>query len=81
MKEKVLPIIVTTKEGLDICFQQNIRLIYIVLELYLEITNTIKKAMDENGYAQWDVISSNGVFFRKNISLDQVYIEDPVHLF
>ena len=27
MKEKVLPIIVTTKEGLDICFQQNIRLI------------------------------------------------------
>lgn len=81
MKEKVLPIIVTTKEGLDICFQQNIRLIYIVMELYLENPNTIRKAMEENGYAQWDVISSNGVFFGKNISPDQVYIEDPVNFF
>lgn len=81
MKEKVLPVIVTTKEGLDICFQQNIRLLYIVLDLYLGNAKEIQKAMKENGYMQWDLIPSNGVFFGKNISPDEVLIEDPYNAY
>ena len=81
MKEKVLPVIVTTKEGLDICFQKNIRLLYIVLDLYLGNAKEIQKAMKENGYMQWDLIPSNGVFFGKDISLDEVLIEDPYNAY
>ena len=81
MKEKVLPAIVTTKEALDACFRQDINLIYIVLDLYLGNAKEIQKAMKENGYMQWDWIPTNGVFFGKDISLEEVYIEDPYNAY
>ena len=50
MKEKKLPIIVTTMEGLEVCLANSVPVIYIDTSLYSKICSQIDKMLRESKF-------------------------------
>ena len=81
MKERILPAVATTLEALNNCIDQELKLIYIVKEVYSPNKQTIQNKMKNNGYDLWELLGNNGVFYGKGISIDDVQVEDPAKVY
>lgn len=81
MEERILPAVVTTLEALNNCINQELKLIYIVKDVYSPNKQTIQNKMHDNWYALWELVGNNGVFYGKDISINDIRIEDPANIY
>ena len=81
MREKILPVIVTTYEALCTCLEENVRVIYAFKEFYTANTEQISQALMEYGYEMSDIPTNRGVFFVKGLNIKDSEISDPCDLF
>ena len=77
----VLPVMVTTLEGLLSCVEQQNRLLYFSDEFYKKHAVKICQILTESEYRPVDVLARNGVFYSKDLNTGRCIIWDTYQLF
>lgn len=70
-----------TYEAFCACIEQNVKVIYIDMEVYRAYAEEILQKLEENAYDPEGYIARRGVFFARGIDLFCCDISDPYRLF
>jgi hypothetical protein len=82
MGEELLPIMISTYEGLCKCLEEDVQVIYIWNHLYKCQQKKIDRALTEGGYVLLGVQAHNGLFFvKKGKDFSQMGFSDPYDVF
>ena len=77
MRQKIIPIMVSTYETLCKCIEEDVQIIHIWNNLYVLHTEEIQQLLTEYGYKLPDIPAKSGVFCMKEPVVDKSMIWDP----
>ena len=81
MGRKVLPVMALNYEAFCACIEQNVKVVYVDMEVYKTSFAKIMQKLEENGYDSKGYPARRGVFFAQGIDLWECEISDPCRLF
>lgn len=74
MDEKILPISISTYEAFCACMKQDVKAIYICVEVFEEHATEIYRSLEEYGYEIPGLPIGRGALFLKGIDIEQCVI-------
>lgn len=67
MDEKVLPIMITTYEAFCACMEENVKAVYISVEVFAEHVGRVYQVLEERGYEIPGLPIGRGALFVKEL--------------